>query len=104
VFDRNAWGLVSDKEIVIDNIRAHSLLLRNFSGTERNIIYWYDIAGVKLINRSKIKLLQAVEAYRKPNSRAEIVAFYQKNTTEEVLVRNVKYYLQKLNDLKVVVN
>lgn len=104
IFDDTKWTLIHSTEIKLDAKKAKFLLIRNIAGKERTILYWYEVAGDTFVNSTKVKLTQAIEAYRAPNSRAEIVAFSIESATKEELIAKVKTYLPKLNTLKVAAN
>jgi exosortase A len=104
IFEDKRWTLIHSAEIKLDDQKTKLLLIRNIAGKERTILYWYEVANRTFINETKVKLAQAVEAYRAPNSQAEVVAFSIENTDEDELVAKVKAYLPKLNSLKVAVN
>ncbi len=104
IFDDKKWTLVNSTTIKFDEKNAQLLLIRNIAGKERTILYWYEVVGNTFINKTKVKLVQAVEAYRTPNSKAEIIAFSVQGANEKALITMVKGYLPTLNTLKVVVN
>jgi len=103
-FDDKKWTLIHSAEVKLDDKKAKLLLIRNITGKERTILYWYEVAGSTFINKTKVKLAQAVEAYRAPNSKAEIIAFSIENASKEEIVAKVKTYLPKLNTLKIAAN
>ncbi|MDX2367671.1 MAG: exosortase A [Colwellia sp.] len=104
IFNDKKWTLIHSAEIKLNDKKAKLLLIRNSIGKERTILYWYEVAGSIFINKTTVKLAQAVEAYRAPNSQAEVVAFSIANANEDELVAKVKAYLPKLNTLKIAVN
>lgn len=104
VFDTKKWTLIYETKIKLNGHLANSLLIRNIAGKERVILYWYEVAGNTFINNTKVKLTQAAEAYRAPNSKAEIIAFSAQNANENELIEKVNGYLLTFNNLKVVAN
>jgi len=104
LFDNKKWTVIRSSVIRLEDRDAKLILIRNISGNERSILYWYDIAGNILINESKAKLMQAVEVYKTPNSKAEIVAFSKQGINEEVLVKDIQSYLLEFNRMKVTAN
>ena len=104
IFDAKKWTLIYKTKIKLDGHSASTLLVRNIAGKERTILYWYEVAGSPFISSTKVKLAQAVEAYRAPNSKAEIIAFSVQDANETELISMVKSYLSTLNTLKVVAN
>ena len=98
------WTVITSKKVNIGNIEAQSLIIRNTSGKERVVIYWYEVAGRVLINKSEAKLMQAIEAYRAPTSTAEIMAFSMEKVSEEQIVNSIENFMSTLNQIKVVNN
>ncbi len=95
------WSVISTKKAFVGNTKAQSLLIRNASGEERTVIYWYEVAGSTFINKSKTKIWQAIEAYRTPDSTAEIMAFSMVNASEKQLINSIENFLPVLNQLKI---
>lgn len=98
------WSVISAQKVLVSYIEAQSLLLRNVSGEERTVIYWYEVAGSTLINKSKTKIWQAIEIYRAPNSTAEIIAFSMKGASEKQLINSIENFLPTLKQLKMAID
>jgi len=104
IYDNEKWTLISSSAVKINEKNAELLLIRNILGVERTIVYWYEIAGETSTNKTKVKLLQAVEAYRSSHSTVEVVAFSITENNEKLLLAKVKHHLPKLSTLKLVAN
>ena len=101
IFDAKKWTLINEARIEFNGHSANTLLIRNTAGKERSIVYWYDVAGNTFVDSNQVKLTQAIEAYRSPNSHAEIFAFSKQGANEEELVTMAEAYLPHLVKLKV---
>lgn len=99
-FDQNKWTLINESEIELSNVLAKLLLVRNISGEERVILYWYNISGSYFIHPTKAKIQQAIDVYLTPNSTAEVMAFSVESANQTLLISSTKKYLSRLNDIK----
>lgn len=104
LFEDKKWTLINSTAIKLNNQDAKLLLIRNIVGKERSILYWYDIGGNTFISGTKAKLRQAVEAYKAPNSGAEVIAFSKQDVNGEELIKITEDYLANLSNIKVVAN
>jgi hypothetical protein len=104
IFDAKKWTLINETKIEINSHSANALLIRNTAGKERSIVYWFDVAGSTFVDSTQVKLTQALEAYRSPNSHAEIIAFSKQGANEEELIAIAEAYLPNFTKFKVVSN
>ena len=99
-FDETKWTLISDSDIILNNIPAKLLFVRSTTGNERSIIYWYNISDSYFIHSTKAKLQQAVNVYLAPKSTAEVIAFSVESNNNEQLIASAKLYLSRLKEIK----
>jgi exosortase/archaeosortase family protein len=102
IFDTESWTISEHKEIVVAGHQASYFLLRTISGVERTIIYWFEIGGRPTLDPKIAKFMQAVEVYKAPKARSEIIAFSMKGLSEQELKYRVNEFLSNLPQMKLV--
>ena len=101
IFDDHRWTLIKTSIIAVNDQEARLVLIRNTLGQERLIVYWYEIAGRHLIKQIKVKLMQAINVYRSPQSTAEIIAFSQKGSDEKALLKHITLNLALIEQMNI---
>lgn len=102
IFDVESWTIIEDKEIIVAGHQAGYFLLRTTSGVERTIIYWFEIGGRPILDPKIAKLMQAVEVYKAPEARSEIIAFSMKGKSAQALKYKINDILPNLPQMKLV--
>jgi len=95
-YDHKRWTIIKEKVVIIDGLSAKYLLLRNILGGERVVLYWYKIEDEVLINKAKIKLLQALTMFISPNSKGEFLAISIPNGNENEAITAAESFLKAL--------
>ena len=100
LFDTERWSITSASNIDFNSFNGRLLNLRDLSGKERTVIYWYEVAGEVLTSKIKVKLMQSLKVYSAPDSTSELMMFSMQGNNKEALFVQVNRLLMVINNKK----
>lgn len=101
-YDHKRWTIIEEKVVIIDDLSAKYLLLRNILGGERVVLYWYKIEDEVFINKAKVKLFQVLTMFTSPNSKGEFLAISIPNGNENEAITAAESFLKALPRLSLI--
>ncbi len=75
LYDQDKWTVIDRTASTFEGHKAKFLLLRDITGNERVVVYWYQVGEQALIGNSLVKLNQALQLFINPNSVSEVIAY-----------------------------